>query len=65
MKPDVAFALMAFMLMAIVAWGGSNGPVRARGEATSPAPPKGHVICPFAPPCWQDGEPIVGALGRG
>jgi hypothetical protein len=23
------------------------------------APP---VICPFAPPCWRDGKPIVGSL---
>ena len=23
---------------------------------------KRYVICPFAPPCWRDGKPIVGAL---
>ena len=30
-----------------------------------PAPPpnaKSMVVCPFSPPCWRDGEPIVGAL---
>jgi hypothetical protein len=29
-----------------------------------PKRPRSMVICPTWPPCWQDGEPIVGALGR-
>jgi hypothetical protein len=41
-------------------------PKKAKCEAEATPPPKAKpppVICPFAPPCWQDGKPIVGALG--
>jgi len=36
-------------------------PKKARCERED-TPPKAQypVICPFSPPCWQDGEPIVG-----
>jgi hypothetical protein len=34
-----------------------------RLQAAPPPKARSIVICPVAPPCWQDGKPIVGALG--
>jgi hypothetical protein len=56
------FMLWLLAMIALVIWLAPPFEAREQRLRIEAEPPKpGPVICPFAPPCWRDGRPIVGA----
>jgi hypothetical protein len=54
-------AVLGLFSLAVATHVTTRTPSMAKPAPESVKPSEYPVICPFAPPCWRNGEPIVGA----